>query len=112
MSRIGNRKIVIPEGVTVTVENNTVTVKGPKGELSETFNKELTITVSENNVKTLLNNDVDGVSDFTFEATINGDILEELEFVYTQNNLTVTRNIQYTYHELEIVIPTTYKTLN
>ena len=30
MSRIGNRKIVIPEGVTVTVDNNVVTVKGPK----------------------------------------------------------------------------------
>ena len=76
------------------------------------FRNILTATVSENNVKTLLNNDVDGVSNFTFEATINGDILEELEFAYTQNNLTVTRNIQYTYHELEIVIPTTYKTLN
>ena len=38
MSRIGNRKIVIPEGVTVTVENNVVTVKGAKGELSLTFN--------------------------------------------------------------------------
>ena len=41
MSRIGNRKINIPDGVTVTVLDNTVTVKGPKGELSETFNKEL-----------------------------------------------------------------------
>ena len=33
MSRIGKRELVIPAGVTVTVENNTVTVKGPKGEL-------------------------------------------------------------------------------
>ena len=31
MSRIGNRKLVIPEGVTITEENNVVTVKGPKG---------------------------------------------------------------------------------
>lgn len=34
MSRIGKRELVIPAGVTVAVENNTVTVKGPKGELS------------------------------------------------------------------------------
>ena len=34
MSRIGNRKLVIPEGVTITEENNVVTVKGPKGELT------------------------------------------------------------------------------
>lgn len=33
MSRIGKRELVIPTGVTVTVDNNTVTVKGPKGEL-------------------------------------------------------------------------------
>ena len=34
MSRIGNRKIEVPAGVTVTVEENKVTVKGSKGELS------------------------------------------------------------------------------
>ena len=33
MSRIGERKLTLPEGVTVDVANNTVTVKGPKGEL-------------------------------------------------------------------------------
>ena len=48
MSRIGNRKINIPEGVTVTVDNNTVTVKGPKGELTNTFSKEITISVEDN----------------------------------------------------------------
>jgi large subunit ribosomal protein L6 len=33
MSRIGNRELTIPAGVTVTIDNNLVTVKGPKGEL-------------------------------------------------------------------------------
>ena len=33
MSRIGKRELLIPTGVTVTVENDLVTVKGPKGEL-------------------------------------------------------------------------------
>ena len=37
MSRIGNRKLVIPAGVTVTIDGNTVTVKGPKGELTNEF---------------------------------------------------------------------------
>ena len=33
MSRIGNRELAIPAGVTVTIDNNLITVKGPKGEL-------------------------------------------------------------------------------
>ena len=45
MSRIGKRELVIPAGVTVTVDNNTITVKGPKGELS--FTKAGAITVEE-----------------------------------------------------------------
>ena len=46
MTRIGNKAISIPAGVTVTVANgNVVTVKGPKGELTATFNSELEIKV-------------------------------------------------------------------
>ncbi len=45
MSRIGKRELVIPSGVTVTVDKNTVTVKGPKGELS--YEKANVITVEE-----------------------------------------------------------------
>ena len=45
MSRIGKRELVIPQGVTVTVDNNTITVKGPKGELS--LEKSNIITVEE-----------------------------------------------------------------
>ena len=45
MSRIGKRELVIPAGVTVTIDNNTITVKGPKGELS--FDKNPIITVEE-----------------------------------------------------------------
>ena len=37
MSRIGKLPIAIPAGVTVTLKDNVVTVKGPKGELSQTF---------------------------------------------------------------------------
>lgn len=53
MSRIGKMPIAVPAGVTVTVsEDNLVTVKGPKGELSEQINKDITVSV-ENSVITV-----------------------------------------------------------
>ena len=45
MSRVGNKVINIPAGVTVNVENNTIVVKGPKGELSYTFNADIKVEV-------------------------------------------------------------------
>ncbi len=50
MSRIGNRKLVVPEGVTITVENNQVTVKGPKGELSLEIRENITVQVEDSAV--------------------------------------------------------------
>ena len=44
MSRIGKKPIVVPAGVTVTVDGHKVTVKGPKGTLTKEFNKNLTIS--------------------------------------------------------------------
>ena len=53
MSRIGKLPISIPAGVTVTVdENNTVTVKGPKGTLTQDVNRDITLK-QENGVLTL-----------------------------------------------------------
>lgn len=50
MSRIGKAPIEIPAGVTVTVNGDVVTVKGPKGELSQKVNPELTIKVEDGHV--------------------------------------------------------------
>lgn len=50
MSRIGKRALSIPENVNVNVENNVVTVKGPKGELSLELVKNITVKVEENTV--------------------------------------------------------------
>jgi large subunit ribosomal protein L6 len=50
MSRIGRMPVEIPAGVTVTVNGNTVTVKGPKGTLTDTFSQRMTITVEGNQV--------------------------------------------------------------
>ena len=92
MSRIGLMPIAIPAGVTVDVaENNTVTVKGPKGELKRSLPAEMTITQEHGEIKiarpndlkkekalhgltrALLHNMVVGVTDgFTKTLEING----------------------------------------
>lgn len=51
MSRIGKQPIVVPAGVTITVSSdNVVTVKGPKGELKESIDKDITVSVKDNEV--------------------------------------------------------------
>ena len=92
MSRIGKKPVVIPAGVTVTVaEGNVVTVKGPKGELTNTFNADMKINVEGNVLtvsrptdeanhralhgltRTLIANMVEGVDKgFAKELEING----------------------------------------
>lgn len=49
MSRVGKKPIEVPADVTITLgDKNEVTVKGPKGELTRVFNKDITITQEEN----------------------------------------------------------------
>lgn len=51
MSRVGRLPIAIPAGVTVTVTpDNVVTVKGPKGELSQAINADINVAVENNEV--------------------------------------------------------------
>jgi large subunit ribosomal protein L6 len=50
MSRIGRKPITIPSGVTVAVEGSTVKVKGPKGELSRTFEPSMKVRVEDNEI--------------------------------------------------------------
>ncbi|WP_138160051.1 50S ribosomal protein L6 [Peptoniphilus catoniae] len=45
MSRIGKKPIEIPNGVDIKIEDNTVTVKGPKGELKQTFDPNMKIVM-------------------------------------------------------------------
>ena len=52
MSRIGERKIVIPDGVTVSVNGNVVDVKGSKGELTLEFSKLVSVVVEDGVVLT------------------------------------------------------------
>ena len=43
MSRIGNKIIELPEGVTLSIKNSTVDIKGPKGSLVVPFNNEMEV---------------------------------------------------------------------
>lgn len=106
MSRIGNRKLVIPAGVTVTIDGNTVTVKGPKGELTNEFNKLIKIEQVDNEIVCSRDNDaiftksIHGTTNSLIENMIIGvsqGYTKELEavgvgyrFAVAGNKITVT----------------------
>jgi large subunit ribosomal protein L6 len=48
MSRIGRKSITIPSGVNVSLDNTTITVKGPKGTLTRELHRDMKINVQEN----------------------------------------------------------------
>ena len=75
MSRIGNRKITIPAGVTVSVDGNIVKVSGPKGELSTEIHKDITVTIDGTELTVTRKND--SVKNFhgTANANINNMII-------------------------------------
>lgn len=50
MSRIGKMPIPIPSGVEVKIENSSVTVKGPKGELTKSVHSDMTVKVEDGNI--------------------------------------------------------------
>lgn len=51
MSRIGKKPIPVPAGVTITVgKDNVITVKGPKGELKEAVDRDITVEVKDNEI--------------------------------------------------------------
>ena len=50
MSRIGKLPITIPEKVTVTQKDNVITVKGPKGELSQAVNPAIKVEIKDNDI--------------------------------------------------------------
>jgi len=103
MSRIGNNPISIPAGVDVSVKEGVVTVKGPKGELTQKLDlvevkiEDGTLTVSRNGeskeekskhglYRSLINNMIEGVSNgykteqelvgVGYRATVTGQLLE------------------------------------
>ena len=104
MSRIGKLPIEIPAGVNVTIKDNVVTVKGPKGQLTQQFHDDITVKVDNSHivvkrrtddrihsdhhalVRALIHNMVVGVSEgfrkemelvgVGYRANANGQVLE------------------------------------
>ena len=91
MSKVGKLPVALPAGVNVTVANGVITVKGPKGELKQTFHDEIDIKVEGTEVvlttkndakqtnayhglyRSLINNMVKGVTEgFTKTLVITG----------------------------------------
>lgn len=112
MSRIGKLPISIPQGISVDVSGGTVTVKGPKGELSQELKHDITVEVEDGQVvvqrptdqkrhkamhglfRSLINNMVEGVNEgykkqlelvgVGYKAANKGNILE-LNLGYSHN---------------------------
>lgn len=119
MSRIGNRKIVVPNGVTVTNENNTVTVKGPKGELSLELVKGINIEQEENTLTVTRPNDekatkaMHGTTNANIKNMINGvteGFKKGLEIIgvgyrFNVKGTTLVVNAGYS-HPVELSVPT------
>ena len=75
MSRIGNRKIEVPEGVIVKVENDIVTVTGPKGSLSQKMLKGISLEQEENTITLTRVNDAAKAMHGTMNALLHNMIL-------------------------------------
>ncbi len=113
MSRIGKKPVTVPAGVTISISgDNVITVKGPKGELKETIDRDIRIEVVDGNVqvnrptdqirhramhglyRSLIGNMVKGVTDgyekklelvgVGYKATNQGNLLD-LSLGYSHN---------------------------
>ena len=113
MSRVGKKPIALPSGVTLSIDNgNIVTVKGPKGSLSQTVDPDISVALEEGNIqvsrptdqkrhkalhglyRALMNNMVVGVSTgyrtemeivgVGYKATVANNVLE-LQLGYSHN---------------------------
>ncbi|MBI1305405.1 MAG: 50S ribosomal protein L6 [Bacteroidetes bacterium] len=112
MSRVGNNPIKLPAGVDIKVENNSVVVKGPKGELTQSIDPAISVSVEDGIIKVarpseakehkakhglyraLINNMIEGVTNgykvqqelvgVGYKAEANGQILE-LNLGYSHN---------------------------
>lgn len=118
MSRIGNRKLVVPEGTSVVIEESKVTVKGPKGELTSTFSPKIEIKVEDKHIivnklnDTSESNSLQGTTNSLLENMIDGvnkGFKTDLEavgvgyrFVLQGNKIIVHASFS---HPVEMIIP-------
>ena len=122
MSRIGKLPIAIPAGVTVTLKDDVVTVKGPKGELSQYVNPLITVTINPGEVIVSRSSDEKQERAFhgLYRALINNMVVgvsegykAELELVGVGYRVSNTGNVMelalgYT-HPIFMVLPAEIK---
>ncbi len=79
MSRIGNRILTVPESVTVSLQDNLVSVKGPKGELSIEVPDSIKVEVNGNELTTKRLNEIKTTRQM--HGTVNANIANMIEGV-------------------------------
>ena len=118
MSRIGNRVLQIPTGVTVTVDNNLVSVKGPKGELNTNIPEDIKVEVKDNTLVVARVNELIPTKQLhgTTNANLNNMMIgvskgfeKSLEIIgvgyrFNQKGNTLVINAGYS-HPVELQIP-------
>ena len=109
MSRIGNRVLKVPAGVNVTVEGNTITFKGPKGELSYTFivkraNETKQVKSLHGTTNALISNMLIGVSK-GFQKGLEA-VGVGYKFAVAGNKITVSAGYS---HPIEVIVPSDLK---
>lgn len=118
MSRIGKKPISVPAGVDVKIDGATVTVKGPKGTLVETFNKDMIIKLEGNEVvverptenklhkslhgltRTLISNMIEGVTN-GYSKTLE---IEGIGYRAAKQGTNVVMNLGYSH---QVIVPET-----
>jgi len=117
MSRVGNRILTIPAGVTVSVDGTKVTVKGPKGELSTNINEHIHVEIADSELKVTRDNDNYKKDHGTANANINNMLIgvtegfqKKLECVgvgyrFQPKGNTLVINAGYS-HPVEMEVPT------
>lgn len=118
MSRIGKKPISVPAGVDVKIDGTTVTVKGPKGTLVETFNKDMIIKLEGNEIivdrpsedklhkslhgltRTLISNMVEGVTN-GYSKTLE---IEGIGYRAAKQGTNVVMNLGFSH---QVIVPET-----
>ena len=120
MSRIGNRKLVIPEGVTVSANDGVITVNGPKGTLSTKLHEGLNLVVEDGSLTITRDNEtlkaIHGTTNANVQNMITGvtkGFEKSLEIIgvgyrFNLKGNTLVINAGYS-HPVEMAIPSDLK---
>lgn len=118
MSRLGKKPVIIPDSVTVSIKNDNITVKGPKGELSKGLVERVTVKHEENQVVVERNDEtkISNMNQGLMRSLINNMVIgvtegykKELELVAREykaslDGTDITLNLGYS-HPIKMKAP-------